>query len=180
MTTFEDEENIIFKINYLVKYGSRVFKLIVVEDGDTSYVPNFEFPYTLIDCQTNSNLTRGAEWKKILESETPVIFVNTSYMFEQFTEENNELNKKIVSGAALFAQGFYYVYRDRFWEENKSKLIFMVTEKDVEDMWKYVNAGFTIELVPYYMKKTLKPTLLKIKKNTVILDKDMKPEINDD
>lgn len=158
MITFEDEANVTFKINYLVRYGSRIFQLIVTEDNDTSYLPNFDFPYSLIDCQTNPNLTRGAEWEKILESDIPVIFINTSYMFEQFTKENQALKKKEVNGAALFAQGFYYVYRDRFWEDNKAKLIFMVTEKDVESMWNYVNAGFTIELLPYYMKKNLKST----------------------
>lgn len=159
MITYEEEADIIFKINFLVQYKSRIFQLIVTEDNDISYIPNFEFPYTLMDCKTNPNLTRGSEWEKILESNLPVIFINTSYMFEQFTKENQELKKKVVNGAALFAQGFYYVYRDRFWEDNKAKLIFMVTEKDVEAMWSYVNAGFTIELLPYYMKKNLKPDL---------------------
>lgn len=35
----------------------------------------------------------------------------------------------------------------------------MVTENDVTDMWNYVNAGFTIELIPYYMRKSQKDNL---------------------
>lgn len=159
MVTYEAEEDITFKINYLVQNKSRIFQLIVTEDNDTSYIPNFDFSYTLIDCKTNSNLTKGSEWKTILESNLPVLFINTSAMFEQFTQENRSLNNKEENGAALWAQGFYYVYRDRFWEENRAKLIFMVTENDVEAMWNYVNAGFTIELVPYYMKKSPASTL---------------------
>lgn len=162
---YENENDIIFKINYLVQHGVRIFQLIVTEDNDVSYIPNFDFPYTLIDCKTTPNLTRGVEWKKFLESDIHVIFINTSYMFEQFSEENQKLNKEEINGAALFAQWFYYTYRDRFWEDNKSKLIFMVTEKDVDEMWKYVNAGFTIELIPYYMKKGSKQMLKKAKEH---------------
>lgn len=154
MIKYESEEEITSKINLLVQYKSRIFQLIVTEDNDTSYIPNFNFPYTIIDCKKNPNLTKGTEWMNILESELPILFINTSAMFEQFTKENRELNKKDVNGAALWAQGFYYVYRDRFWEENKSKLLFMVTEDDVQAMWNYVNAGFTIELLPYYMRKS--------------------------
>lgn len=156
MVVYESEGEVTSKINLLVQYSSRIFQLIVMNDNDTSYVPNFEFPYILVDCKTNQNLTRGLEWEKFLESDIPVIFTNTQYMFEQFERENQELNKKEASGAALFAQGFYYVYRDRFWEDNKAKLIFMVTEKYIKDMWNYVNAGFTIELIPYYMRKNQK------------------------
>lgn len=158
MNQYEENEDIIFKINYLVQNKSRLFQLIVMEDNDTSYVPDFGFPYTVIDCKENASLTRGIEWKKILESEIPVLFINTEAMFEQCAKENKELNNTDIKGAALWAQGFYYAYRDRFWEENKAKLIFMVTEDDVKAMWNYVNAGFTIELLPYYMKKSLKPS----------------------
>lgn len=82
-------------------------------------------------------------------------------MFKQFEKEQQILNQPEADGAALFAQYFYYYYRDSFWENNKSKLIFMVTEKDVLEMWNYVNAGFTVELIPYYMKKSPKPILKK-------------------
>lgn len=156
MINYEDEEDITFKINYLVKNSSRLFQLIVSEDNGTSYVPKFNFNYMLIDCKNNENLTRGIEWEKILESSIPVVFINTSYMFTQFFKENKKLKGKEVNGAALFAQGFYYAYRDKFWEDNKSKLIFMVTEEDVQAMWEYVNAGFTIELLPYYLRKNTK------------------------
>lgn len=163
MDNYEEEKDIVFKINYLVKNSPRIFQLIVTNDEDTSYVPNFEFDYNIIDCKKNQHLTRGHEWEKILESKLPVIFTNTEFMFEQFRKENIELNGKDINGAALFAQGFYYVYRDLFWEENKSKLIFMVTESDVKEMWQYVNAGFTIELIPYYMKKENRAQFVKTK-----------------
>lgn len=160
MITYEEEKDTVSKINYLVQHGIRIFQLIVTEDNDASYIPNFDFPYTLIDCKTTLNLTGWTSWGKILESDIPVIFINTSYMFRQFSEEYQELK---VNGAALFAQWFYCAYRDRFWEEDRSKLIFMVTEKDVDEMWKYVNAGFTIELIPYYMRKSSKQMLKKNK-----------------
>lgn len=153
MKTFEDEFDITFKIEFQVKNKTRLFQLIVTEDNDDSYIPNFDFPYILIDCKRNSNLTRGSEWQKILEANLPILFINTSSMFDQAAIEYKKLNNKEVNGAAMWAQGFYYVYRDRFWESNKSQLIFMVTENNVEAMWNYVNAGFTIELIPYYMRK---------------------------
>lgn len=56
MINYEDEEDVVFKINYLVKNGSRIFQLIVPDDNDVSYVPEFNFPYLLIDCQTNMSL----------------------------------------------------------------------------------------------------------------------------
>lgn len=117
MDNYEEEKDIVFKIDYLVKNSSRIFQLIVTNDGDTSYVPNFDFAYNVINCKDNQHLTKGHEWEKILEAKLPVIFTNTEFMFEQFRKENQELNDKDISGAALFAQGFYYVYRDLFWEK---------------------------------------------------------------
>lgn len=41
----------------------------------------------------------------------------------------------------------------------------MVTESDVKEMWQYVNAGFTIELIPYYMKKEKSAQFIKTKQS---------------
>ena len=50
---------------------------------------------------------------------------------------------------------FYFIYRDYFWNESETKLIFIVTEEDALSMYREVNPGMSILLNPIYLRKTV-------------------------
>ena len=135
-------------------------KLLVIKDDD-KYIPNFNFDYTVCDCK-NEDLTIPLEWKEYFDSDKPVIFINTSYMFKKFY--NYYERYKDINSVAVFAQFFYSNFRDMFWRDDKSKFIVIMSNPlDVIEMWSFVNAGFTCELIPIYMKKSKEKTLIKTK-----------------
>ena len=83
-------------------------------------------------------------------------------MFKKFY--NYYERYKDINGVAVFAQFFYFNFRNMFWRDDKSKFIFIMSNPlDVIEMWSFVNAGFTCELIPIYMKKSKEKTLIKTK-----------------
>ena len=81
-------------------------------------------------------------------------------MFKQFQEKAicEGINEK---GAALWAQYIYYHFRDKMWNEQRTKFLFVITENDLIEMLRYVNDGFNIELIPIYIKKQKENQLIK-------------------
>ena len=155
---YKSEEEVIKYINTMIKYMNRAFKLIVI-NNDESYIPNFNFEYVVCDCKYK-DLTEPLKWKEYFESDKPIIFINTSYMFNSFY--NHYERYKGINGAAVFAQFFYCNFRDMFWRDDKSKFLFIMSNPDdVVEMWRFVNAGFSCELIPIYMKKNKEKTLTK-------------------
>ena len=82
----------------------------------------------------------------------PILFINTSSMFEQFQEKagKNGIN---ALGAGLWAK-YFYLYRDKMWKEQRTKFIFVITESNLIEMIKSVDHGFSIEFTPIYVKKS--------------------------
>lgn len=147
---YEDEKLMIKKINYLANLPKYMFKLLVNNEDDVTSIPEFNFEYEICDCKENDRLLTGKEWFRLFNLDKPVVFINTNYMFKMF----EEVWKYDVTGDAAWAQYFYQFYRDKMWKENKTKFLFMVTLENVDNMWNYVNAGFTCELYPYYYEKS--------------------------
>ena len=148
---FEFEEDCKLKLKYMVENQKNLFQLIVMDDDDNSYVPNFDFSYETIDC-SKEKLRDKAIWDKIVESNKIIIFKNTSSLFEQF-RDYRQFNYSFESGSGAFAQMFYFIYRDFFWNKTESKLIFIVTEEDALSMYEQVNQGMGILLNPMYLRK---------------------------
>lgn len=78
---YKDEEKVISYINAMIKYANYLFKLIVIDEKNESYIPNFDFEYVICDCK-EKDLSETFEWKEYFESDKPVIFINTSSMFK--------------------------------------------------------------------------------------------------
>lgn len=154
-TYFEDEITASARLNLLLKYKSRCFQLIITDDNDESYIPNFDEEYILCDCNNGEDFTRGRTWKKYFEdfNNKPVLFINTSNMFKQFQKASTQLEGIDENGAAIWAQYIYYNYRDKMWREQRTKFLFVIKETDYVEMMQYVDAGFGVELVPIYIKK---------------------------
>ena len=158
---YEAEELMIKKINYLANLPKYMFKLLVNNEDDVTSIPEFNFEYEICDCKENDRLLTGKEWFRLFNLDKPVVFINTNYMFKMF----EEVWKYDVTGDAAWAQYFYQFYRDKMWKENKTKFLFMVTLENVDNMWNYVNAGFTCELYPFYYEKSNQKILKKEKAN---------------
>ncbi len=140
---YDNLDDIVGKTNYMVKNADWYFQFIIPKVPVTK-VPDFNFEYSLCDCSKHNNFTKGATWKQILNHDKPVIFTNTQAMFKEFEEVHKTDLGYEKPGAAAFAQYFYQYYRDRFWQGDFTKLIFFVTDKDINDIFEHVNSGFTI------------------------------------
>lgn len=148
---FKSENDCVLKLNYMTNFLDNYFKLVVMDDDDEKYIPNFDFEYDICDC-SKVNLRDKNIWDKFLESPKPNIFINTSNLFEQF--KNYELlNWKFEDGRQGFAQMFYLFYRDKMWDKKKAKYIFLVSEENAYAMFSSVNYGFSILLNPIYVLK---------------------------
>lgn len=150
---FESEEKCKLKLKYMIENQKNLFQLIVMDDDDNSYVPNFDFIFDVVDC-SRKNLRDKNIWDKIVESNKTIVFKNTSNLFEQFNDYR-QFNTSFESGSGAFAQMFYFIYRDYFWNKSETKLIFIVTEEDALSMYREVNPGMSILLYPIYLRKTV-------------------------
>ena len=148
---FESENNCIAKLKNMVKFSKWVFQLLVMDDDDETYIPNFDFEYDICDC-SNTNLLDKKVWDKFLEKEKTTIFINTSSLFEQF-KNYNHLGYTFKDGRQGFSQMFYLIYRDPMWNNSCAKYIFLVSEENAYAMYSSVNPGFNILLGPIYMRK---------------------------
>lgn len=154
---FENEKTTDFKLNYLLKNKSRVFQIIITNDDDDRYIPQISMEHIICDCNNGEDFTLGSTWKKYFDenNDNPVLFINTTTMFEQFKNKATKLNvRKHISGAALWAQYFYEQFRDKMWAEQRTKFLFVIKELDLIEMLNYVDQGFSIELTPIYVQKT--------------------------
>ena len=149
---FNSEDYVTQLLNYVVKYKNYVFEWLVNDEDDETYIPKVDFDYTIIDCKENSNLNSTQVWRELMEREDPLIFTNTTYLFNQF-KNAKMFNQSIEDGAQAFAQCFYFFFRDKMWQEKKIKFIFLVTEENIDKMYQFVNSGFSIELIPRCFKK---------------------------
>ena len=143
-------------IDYQVKVAKRLFRFIITNDNDDSYIPKFKSNFVICDCSNGEDFTLGRTWKKYFDEcdGRPVLFINTSAMFQQYEDKDVELGVDYgCKGSGLWAQYFYERYRDKMWEEKRTKFIFMVKDEDMTEMYRSVNAGFYTELVYYPMVK---------------------------
>lgn len=155
-TYYEEEKITNFKLNYLLSNKSRVFQVIITNDNDDKYIPKIDIEHVTCNCDNGDDFTLGCTWKKYFDDNNnkPVLFINTSVMFEQFKNKAELLNeRKNISGAALWAQYFYEKFRDKMWQEQRTKFIFIIKQNDYIEMLNYVDQGFSIELVPIFVKK---------------------------
>ena len=158
---FISEQELILSLSILNENSTHFIKLIVSNDNDDSYIPSFDFDYCVVDCSKNWDLRN---WEKFFDMDKPVIFINTTEMFNKIKEDTYAKihdKKKLknefgydLTGAGIWASNFYYNYRDKLWSEGKSKFIIILKDSDVFEMWQSVNAGFTIELCPLYFYKS--------------------------
>ena len=153
-TDYEDELQSNLKLNYMVKNFKRMFQFIITDDNDESYIPNLDSDYVLCDCNSGEDFTLGKTWKKYFDgyNNEPVLFINTSSMFEQFQEKAGE-NGINMPGAGLWAK-YFYLYRDKMRREQRTKFIFVITEPNLIEMIRAVDHGFSIEFTPIYVEKT--------------------------
>ena len=152
-TYYEDESNTNLLLNYMLKNAKRVFKLVITDDNDESYIPNLNLEYVLCDCNNGEDFTLGETWRKYFDGfdNKPVVFINTSYMFKQFEEKASKegINQ---NGADLFAK-YLYLYRDKMWREQRTKFVFVITESNLIKMLRATDSGLSIEFTPTYVKK---------------------------
>ena len=152
-TYYEDESNTNLLLNYMLKNAKRIFKLVITDDNDESYIPNLNLEYILCDCSNGDNFTLGETWRKYFDGfdNKPVVFINTSYMFKQFEEKASKegINQ---NGADLFAK-YLYLYRDKMWREQRTKFVFVITESNLIKMLRATDSGLSIEFTPIYVKK---------------------------
>lgn len=148
---FESEEDCKMKLKYMVENQKNLFQLIVMDDDDISYVPKFDFNFDIIDC-SKMELKDKVVWDEIVGSDKTIVFKNTSDLFKQF-KDYRQFNTSFESGSGAFSQMFYFIYRDYFWNESDTKLIFIVTEEDALSMYREVNPGMNILLYPIYLRK---------------------------
>ena len=135
----------------------RALVTVVYDDNDETYIPDCVlFDYIIFDCKENTNLTKKEEWEKLFNLDKPVIFINTSYMFNQFKQDNKISDKDAPSEAYLWAEYFYTNYRETFWLRDKSRFVFIMSEQNLDETLKYKCGGLTEELIPYYFKKNKK------------------------
>lgn len=147
---FDSEDICVMKLNYLAKLETYIFQCVITDDDDETYIPKLDFEYDICDC-ASTDLTNGNIWKKFLESEKPIIFINTSEMFEQY-KDCKFLDTTFKDGRQGWANMFYFFQRDRFWE-SKAKYIFLISEENYYALHKSCNAGFTILLESIHMQK---------------------------
>ena len=75
-------------------------------------------------------------------------------MFKQFEQlYNDEKQEHKSSGAYLWAEYFYKIYRESFWFRDKSKFVFIMSEINSDETLKYKCGGLSEELIPYYFQK---------------------------
>lgn len=152
-THYQDEQYANLYLNYMLKNANRVFKLVITDDNDESYIPNLNLEYGLCDCKNGEDFTLGKTWEKYFDGydNKPVVFINTSHMFKQFElkASKNGINK---NGASLFAC-YLYLYRDKMWKEQRTKFIFIITESNLIEMLNGTDAGLNVEFTPIYIKK---------------------------
>lgn len=149
---FDNEEYATQKLNLLVRNRSSIFQTIVTDDDDETYIPDVDFEYTEVNCMENQNLTKGEEWNKFYESNKPIIFTHTTELFEQY-KGADFLGCIMEDGVQAFTQLFYFFHRDRLWEHEKAKFIFLVTEENLVKMYRAVNWGMAINLEPICLRK---------------------------
>lgn len=149
----DDSKKTLFNAD--VMYEDRAHITVVYDDNDETYIPDCVlFDYIIFDCKENINLTQKEEWEKLFNFDKPIIFINTSYMFSQFEILNSgEKKEHKPSGAYLWAEYFYKIYRESFWFRDKSKFVFIISEENSDEILKYKCGGLTEELIPYYFQK---------------------------
>ena len=148
---YDSEFDSKLKIKLMVENQKNMFQLLVNDDDDDTYIPDFDFSYDICDCK-NVDVRKKEFWDKIIKNEQPVVFTHTKDMFEKF-KDYELLDHKFDSGSGAFAQMFYFIYRDYFWNKTNSKLIFLVSEEDSYNMINTVDFGMGILLMPIYMRK---------------------------
>lgn len=151
-----DERELIILIDSQIKRAKRLFRFIITNDNDDSYIPKFKTDFIICDCSMGEDFTSDQTWKKYFDDNNrPVLFINTSTMFQQF--ENKAVEAGVDygrKGAGLWAQYMYEKrFRGKIWEEKTTKYVFMVKEEDMKHMYMTVNNGFCTELQYYYMGK---------------------------
>ena len=147
---FDSEKYCMAKLKTMVKLSDCVFQLLVMDDDDEAYIPDLDFEYDVCDC-SSINLLDKKIWDEFLKNERPTIFINTSFLFEQF-KNYNFLGHVFKDGRQGFSQMFYSIYRDSMWNNSHAKYIFLVSEENAYAMYSSVNPGFNILLVPIYMR----------------------------
>lgn len=149
----DDPQKTLFNADIMCEEHAHV--TVVYNDNDEEYIPDCTlFDYIILDCKENINFLEKEVWKKIFDYDKPIIFINTSYMFSQFEIFNNSIKTENKhSGAYLWAEYFYKIYRESFWLRDKSKLVFVVSEENSDEILKYKCGGLSEELIPYYFKK---------------------------
>ena len=153
---YYDEREVIKLIDYQVKTAKRLFRFIITNDDDDSYIPNFKSDFVICDCSAGEDFTRGLTWRKYFDEcdDRPVLFINTSVMFQQFETYSIEMGVDHGrKGPGLWAQHMYEKFRDKMWKEKRTKFVFMVKDEDMTEMYRTVNAGFYTELMYYQMIK---------------------------
>jgi len=150
---FESEDDCKLKLKYMVENQKNLFQLIVMDDNDNSYVPDFDFIFDVVDCSKKEFRDKDV-WDEIVESNKTIVFKNTLSLFEQF-KDYKQFDTYFESGSGAFAQMFYFIYRDFFWNKSETKLIFIVREEDALSMYRQVNPGMSILLNPIYLRKTV-------------------------
>ena len=132
------EEEVTKLIDYQVQNAKRVFRFIITNDNDDSYIPKFKSNFIICDCSAGEDFTSGETWRKYFD-ENKAIKLGTDY------------GRK---GAGIWAQHMYSRFRDKMWEEKRTKFVFMVKDEDMDEMYKSVNAGFYTELQYYHLDKS--------------------------
>ena len=151
------EEEVTKLIDYQVQNAKRVFRFIITNDNDDSYIPKFKSNFIICDCSAGEDFTSGETWRKYFDEcdNQPVLFINTSAMFQQYENKAIKLGTDYGrKGAGIWAQHMYSRFRDKMWEEKRTKFVFMVKDEDMDEMYKSVNAGFYTELQYYHLDKS--------------------------
>ena len=147
------EKYLIEKVNYMNKNTHSFFQVIISTDNDDNYIPSFNFPYEIVNCENNWQLKN---WQKYFTYSNPLIFVNTTKMFvkiKNYLVENFPEISSYYTGAAYWAEHFYFNYRDKFWRENRSKFIILMQNEELTSMYRHINAGFYDFLQPIIYEK---------------------------
>lgn len=169
----DDPKKTLFNADIMCEEQAHV--TVVYDDNDEIYIPDCTlFDYIIFDCKESINLTEKEEWKKLFNLDKPIIFINTSYMFKQFEQlYNGEKQEHKSSGAYLWAEYFYKIYRESFWLRDKSKFVFIMSEINSDETLKYKCGGLSEELIPYYFQKNKDRVN---KSETVLIKKKIPPQ----
>ena len=114
-------------INSKVKDDKYLLEVLSNSENDETYIPQFDFEYKIIDCQTMFDNQKNM-WHEMFNSDQPIVLLNTSQLFN-FWQDKRMVKDSFTDGREMFAYVLSQVFMNDIIKDNK-KLIFITNEID--------------------------------------------------